>query len=109
VAITTKCQETCRNLVQQLPADRRSSYLMLFEDDQVTYVDDLHQGLTLLARSCMDLATLFSKLKEGAWTFNQNVIVEGMVVGYLFEVYPGGHPNSPTCGHLKIPHPTQPC
>ena len=24
---------------------------------------------------------------------------------WLFRVGPGGHPNSPTCGHPKFPHP----
>jgi hypothetical protein len=23
----------------------------------------------------------------------------------VFSLCPGGHPNSPTCGHFKIPHP----
>ena len=23
----------------------------------------------------------------------------------IMGIHPGGHPNSPTCGHLKIPHP----
>jgi hypothetical protein len=28
------------------------------------------------------------------------------IIDHHHELGPGGHPKSPTCGHLKIPHPT---
>ena len=39
------------------------------------------------------------KLMDGPGTHIRKSLVEGDIV-----IDPGGHPKSPTCGHLKIPH-----
>jgi len=35
----------------------------------------------------------------------KNFILNSFLIIITEAIVPGGHPKSPTCGHLKIPHP----
>ena len=81
------CQTICKELIVSLPKSERSSFQDLLEYREIDFIDELHEGLTYLAQSCMELGVLFSKFDREIEVMGHNSIVKRMTVGYLFEVY----------------------
>lgn len=79
-----RCIDSCKELIASLPEDEQGAYLTLLAYEDIPYVDELHEGLTYLAVSCMELAVLFSKFESEE---RHEVVIQRMTVGYLFEVY----------------------
>ena len=46
-----------------------------------------------------------SKFTEEQIAFALHQADTGTAIEEVCRKVPGGHPNSPTCGHFKIPHP----
>lgn len=81
------CRKICVELIRDLPSNEISSYQDLLNYQEMTYIDDLHQGLTMLAISSMELGVLFSRFEREKEVMNHLSIVKRMTVSYLFEVY----------------------
>ena len=79
-----KLLRLCEDLVRDLPTDEKTRFKQALNREPMLFVDPLHEGLTSLAVSCMELGVLFDKLRDkGA----HNVIFQKLTVGYIFEVY----------------------
>lgn len=102
------CRKICIELVKDLPSKEKSKYIDLLDCQQITYIDDLHQGLTMLAISSMELGVLFSRFEREDEVMNHLSIVRRMTVGYLFEVYNSvwewiGKPVKAICESRNLP------
>lgn len=80
-------KKICTDLIDSLPSNEKANFLDLVDVRDMSYIDNLHEGLTYLAQSCMELGVLFSKFENEVEVMNHNSIVKRMIVGYLFEVY----------------------
>ena len=74
-------------------AAQRLGQISTWRISVVTYME--------LAQGCRDKGEL-ARLKTGLAARNTDVL---QVTPVISERAPDGHPNSPTCGHLKLPHP----
>ena len=108
MSIDEKSRNICLTLIEQLPEKRRKAYQSLMEYHQMTYIDEIHHGLTMLAISCMELGALFSRFEQEEEVRNHLSIVRRMTVGYLFEVYNSlwrwiGQPAKQLCESRSLP------
>lgn len=87
MSLNENCQTICKELMASLPESESSSFQDLLKNREMHFIDELHEGLTFLAQSCMELGVLFSKFDREVEVMNHNSIVKRMTVGYLFEVY----------------------
>src|SRR5689334_3468962 len=105
MALDPRCIDCCNELIGSIPDDERKQYFALLSYESVPYIDELHEGLTYLAISCMELAVLFSKFESEE---NHEIVVQRMTVGYLFEVYNSiwawiGKPAKDICDARNLP------
>jgi hypothetical protein len=105
MALDTRCIDCCKELIGSIPDDERKQYSALLSYEDVPYIDELHEGLTYLAISCMELAVLFSKFESEE---NHEIVVQRMTIGYLFEVYNSlwdwiGKPTKNICEARNLP------
>ena len=84
MSISEKVLSVCSELIGALPEEKQKNYKSLLSYKAVPFIDELHEGLTYLAISCIELGILFSKFEKEE---QHEIVVQRMTVGYLFEVY----------------------
>lgn len=84
MSLSKKCISCCEELINALPEKEQINYKSLLIYEAMPYIDELHEGLTYLFISCMELGVLFSKFEKEE---RHEIVVQRMTVGYLFEVY----------------------
>ncbi|MEI9477354.1 MAG: hypothetical protein WCO26_12340 [Deltaproteobacteria bacterium] len=84
MGVDKSCLACCKELIRALPKEEQIHYESLLTPDDIPYIDELHEGLTYLFISCMELGVLFTKFENEK---EHEIVIQRMTIGYLFEVY----------------------
>ena len=77
--------------------------VILSEEEESEYFYFMCSGKIKVLQNNNDKELLLAIHKRGDY-FGEMSLLDGKTAPAT--IVPGGHPKSPTCGHLKIPHPT---